>query len=56
MRRSMTICFTSDIHGYFSNLDYASGKRIPSGYVNCMRSFPRDGNTLILDGGDVLQG
>ena len=56
MRRSMTICFTSDIHGYFSNLDYASGKRIPSGYVNCMHSFPHDGNTLILDGGDTLQG
>lgn len=56
MRRSMTICFTSDIHGYFSNLDYASGKRIPSGYVNCMNSFPHDGNTLILDGGDTLQG
>lgn len=56
MRRSMTVCFTSDIHGYFSNLDYASGKRIPSGYVNCIHSFPRDGNTLILDGGDLLQG
>ena len=56
MRRSMTICFTSDIHGYFSNLDYASGKRISSGYVNCMHSFPHDGNTLILDGGDTLQG
>ena len=56
MRRSMTICFTSDIHGYFSNLDYASGKRISSGYVNCMNSFPHDGNTLILDGGDTLQG
>ena len=56
MRRSMTICFTSDIHGFFSNLDYASGKRIPSGYVNCMNSFPHDGNTLILDGGDTLQG
>ena len=56
MRRSMTICFTSDIHGYFYNLDYASGKRISSGYVNCMNSFPHDGNTLILDGGDTLQG
>ena len=56
MRRSMTICFISDIHGYFSNLDYASGKRISSGYVNCMNSFPHDGNTLILDGGDTLQG
>ncbi len=56
MNRNLTICFTSDIHGYFSAMDYASGEPAPTGLANCMYSFPDDGNTLILDGGDTLQG
>lgn len=56
MNRNLTICFTSDIHGYFSAMDYASGKPAATGLVNCMSTFPDDGNTLILDGGDTLQG
>lgn len=56
MNRNLTICFTSDIHGYFSALDYTSGKPAATGLANCMASFPRDGNTLLLDGGDILQG
>lgn len=56
MNRNLTICFTSDIHGYFSSLDYATGNPAPTGLANCMMSFPDDGNTLIIDGGDTLQG
>ncbi|MDD5864377.1 MAG: bifunctional UDP-sugar hydrolase/5'-nucleotidase [Firmicutes bacterium] len=56
MNRNLTICFTSDIHGYFSALDYATGAPASTGLVNCMTAFPDDGNTLILDGGDTLQG
>ena len=26
MDRNLTICFTSDIHGYFSDMDYARGE------------------------------
>lgn len=57
MNRNLTICFTSDIHGYFSALDYATGAPAAAGLANCMAAFPKnDGNTLILDGGDTLQG
>ena len=54
--RSFTISFTSDIHGYFSNLDYASGKELNSGLCNCAGLFVRNENALIIDGGDTLQG
>ena len=54
--RSFTISYTSDIHGFFSNLDYASGKEHASGLCNCAGLFVRGENTLIIDGGDTLQG
>ena len=56
MNRNLTICFTSDIHGYFSDMDYAQGKPGATGLSRCASTFPDDGNTLILDGGDTLQG
>lgn len=56
MNRKLTICFTSDIHGYFSDMDYAQGKPDTTGLSRCASTFPDDGNTLILDGGDTLQG
>ena len=56
MNRNLTICFTSDVHGYFSDMDYAQGTPGTSGLVRCASSFLDDGNTLILDGGDTLQG
>lgn len=56
MNRNLTICFTSDIHGYFSDMDYARGVPGTTGLSRCASTFPDDGNTLILDGGDTLQG
>ena len=56
MNRNLTICFTSDVHGYFSDMDYAQGKPGKTGLSCCASTFPHDGNTLILDGGDTLQG
>ena len=56
MNRNLTICFTSDIHGFFSATDYATGQAAATGLANCMATFPDDGNTLIIDGGDTLQG
>ena len=56
MERTLTIYFTSDTHGYFSPVDYATALPAPTGLANCASGFLQDGNTLILDGGDVLQG
>lgn len=56
MKKTLTIYYTSDVHGRFSPVDYASGKRIASGLANCIQNFRKDGNTLVIDGGDVLQG
>jgi 2',3'-cyclic-nucleotide 2'-phosphodiesterase/3'-nucleotidase len=56
MDRKLTIYFTSDIHGYFAPTDYANNCRAASGLANCAANFTHDRNTLILDGGDTLQG
>lgn len=56
MIRQLTIYYTSDIHGYFAPTDYAKSCHAPRGLANCAANFHKDGNTLILDGGDTLQG
>ena len=56
MDRKLTIYFTSDIHGYYSPTDYANNCRAASGLANCAANFTHDSDTLILDGGDTLQG
>ena len=56
MDRKLTIFYTSDVHGYVSPMDYATGAPAPVGLSNCAANFEQDGNSLILDGGDLLQG
>ena len=56
MERNLTIYFTSDTHGYFSPINYAAGEHADTGLANCMASFRNDGNVLVMDGGDTLQG
>ena len=56
MERNLTIYYTSDIHGCFSPVNYATGEKTDSGLANCLSQFHKDGNTLIIDGGDTLQG
>ncbi len=50
----LTVYFTSDTHGYLYPTDFHSRKSQPMGLLS-MR-FPKDGNTLVIDGGDTLQG
>ena len=56
MNRTLTVCYTSDVHGFFSPVDYAADAPAPTGLANCAANFVRDGNSLIVDGGDILQG
>ena len=56
MEKKLTIYYTSDIHGCFSPIDYATCLPTDSGLANCMAQFRKDGNTLVIDGGDTLQG
>ena len=54
MENKLTIWFTSDLHGYLYATDFCSPEPCRQGlYSMC---FPKDGNTLVIDGGDALQG
>ncbi len=54
--KKLRIYYTSDVHGGFSPIDYASGAHTAIGLSNCIESFEKDGSTLVIDGGDILQG
>lgn len=53
---TLKIYFTSDIHGYFYPTSYGDKKRKEMGLFACADGFQKDENTLVIDGGDVLQG
>lgn len=50
----LTIYFTSDTHGYLYPTNFADEQPRPMGLL--AMSFPKDENTLIIDGGDTIQG
>ncbi len=50
----LTIYFTSDTHGYLYPSNFASKQPRPMGLLPM--SFPKDENTLVIDGGDTIQG
>lgn len=54
MSRKLTVYFTSDTHGYFYNTDFATTAACSMGMGGM--AFPKDGNTLVIDGGDTIQG
>lgn len=56
MARTLNIRFTSDTHGYLYPTNYADSQDRPMGLMKLASRFPHDGNTLIIDGGDTLQG
>ncbi len=56
MEKRLTIYFTSDLHGYIYPTDYRSREERDIGLFKCASRFQKDGNTLIIDGGDLLQG
>lgn len=54
--KKLKIYFTSDTHGYFYPTTY--GDLVPKnvGLFSCVPNWKKDENTLVIDGGDVLQG
>ena len=54
--KRFTIYFTSDLHGYIYPTDYRSRQERDLGLFKCASRFRKDGNTLVIDGGDILQG
>lgn len=56
MQKTFHIRYTSDIHGYFSPTSYADTQEREIGLLRLMTEYPHDGNTLLIDGGDTLQG
>ena len=54
--KRFTIYFTSDLHGYIYPTDYRSREERDMGLFKCASQFRKDGNTLVIDGGDILQG
>lgn len=54
MAKKLTVWFTGDSHGYLFPTDFFSSQPRAQGLFSM--SFPKDGNTLVIDVGDSLQG
>lgn len=56
MKKALDLYFTSDTHGHILPVDYSTGKEKPGSLLNLSEDIKKSGNTLVLDGGDNLQG
>ena len=56
MEKTFQIYYTSDTHGHVFPVTYASNSPENAGLLNLAAQVEKDGNTLVLDGGDALQG
>ena len=54
MKKNFSIYYTSDTHGHIFPTNYATGKSEASGLLNISDKIQKDGNTLVLDGGEIL--
>ncbi len=50
------IYFTSDVHGKLLPVDYQTGRPRRRGLMDIAAELKKDGNTIVCDGGDALQG
>ncbi len=56
MEKTFQLYFTSDTHGHIFPVNYAANQPEDSGLLALKSQVEKDGNTLVLDGGDSLQG
>ena len=54
--KKLKIIFTSDTHGHLFPENYTAKCKEDSGLLNIAQQIEKDGNTLVIDGGDTLQG
>lgn len=54
--KKLKIYYTSDVHGYLYPTDYLSDEVKGMGLMQAIVDFHKDGNTLVIDGGDIFQG
>ena len=54
--KNLKIYFTSDLHGYVYPTDYITKTEKNIGLLNIINQYKKDGNTLIIDAGDIIQG
>lgn len=54
--QTLNIIYTSDTHGHVYPIDYATNTPCNQSLLNIAAQISKDGNTLVLDGGDSLQG
>ena len=55
-KQDITIYYTSDLHGHFSPPPYGDKTQRALGLFRCAPGFVKTPNTLVIDGGDTLQG
>lgn len=56
MKSRLTVYFTSDSHGFLFPTNYFDRAVRPMGLTGLIGRVPGDGNTLLIDGGDAVQG
>ena len=56
MSKEFTIYYTSDTHGHIFPVNYAANCAEDGGLLNLAHKVKKGRNTLVLDGGDSLQG
>lgn len=54
--KKLNLYFTSDVHGYFYPTTYGDDTVKQMGLFGCAGGFRKDEDTLVIDGGDILQG
>ncbi|MCR4901955.1 MAG: bifunctional metallophosphatase/5'-nucleotidase [Butyrivibrio sp.] len=54
--KKLSIYYTSDTHGHIFPVNYGTDSPENSGLLNIAGEIKKDDNTLVLDGGDSLQG
>ena len=55
-KQDITIYYTSDLHGHFYPTTYGDKTQRALGLFRCAPGFVKTPNTLVIDGGDTLQG